>query len=490
MMKRIRYLLIVLVVGSLCSCEGLGFLKIKPDNLILTEDAVKTKDDVKKYLNSAYDAMSYSGAFGGNAAVAADVLADNVVTTNNGFEWSQIRSRTMNLFNPIGRDIWGQTYQAIDRANYVYDIIPEIFDGDPEGAVLRAECRFVRALGYYHLMQYFALPYDATTLNRPGVPVRLRGTQNIEQAATPVPRSTVQEVYAQIFEDLLAAMNTLPEDNDYYPNKWAAKSFLAKIYFTVGDNANALQYAEDVISNSPYTLDQDNVTFEAPEADKEKFRGFEYDERDGKLIVTIRNVELKYAAAQFSSYSEDVKTNENIFYLPSISSANNRAGGLTGSYRTNATYTPQFQYTTFLGNLYKAIPTDNRLTWLGTDAGDNNDVGDFITRYNFDYMNAPIISLNEVYLVASEAAFSQNERDKARMYLNAIQARTKVPETDVSLELIRQERRKELAFLGYRLTELKRQRSTDIRGVPWDSPDLLFQIPDTEQNGNPDIILN
>jgi hypothetical protein len=30
----------------------------------------------------------------------------------------------------------------------------------------------------------------------------------------------------------------------------------------------------------------------------------------------------------------------------------------------------------------------------------------------------------------------------------------------------------------------------DVRGDAWDSRKVMFQIPDEEQSGNPDIILN
>ena len=51
------------------------------------------------------------------------------------------------------------------------------------------------------------------------------------------------------------------------------------------------------------------------------------------------------------------------------------------------------------------------------------------------------------------------------------------------------ERRLELALEGSRLHDLKRTKS-DVRGLPYNSNKLVWQIPDVEQAGNPDIVMN
>lgn len=51
------------------------------------------------------------------------------------------------------------------------------------------------------------------------------------------------------------------------------------------------------------------------------------------------------------------------------------------------------------------------------------------------------------------------------------------------------ERRLELALQGERLHEMKRLHMK-VKSYDWNSNRLLFQIPDSEQNGNPDIKLN
>ena len=47
----------------------------------------------------------------------------------------------------------------------------------------------------------------------------------------------------------------------------------------------------------------------------------------------------------------------------------------------------------------------------------------------------------------------------------------------------------EIALQGERLFELKRIKQS-VRGEAWDSHKVMFQIPDVEQNGNPDVKAN
>ena len=46
-----------------------------------------------------------------------------------------------------------------------------------------------------------------------------------------------------------------------------------------------------------------------------------------------------------------------------------------------------------------------------------------------------------------------------------------------------------LLLQGERLFELKRIKQS-VRGEAWDSHKVMFQIPDVEQNGNPDVNMN
>src|SRR3982751_3760629 len=102
-----KYSLSILILGSclsLVSCEKSGFLEIKPVNNVLTADVIKQPEDLQKLMIAAYNQIRSAGFTGGTALVAGDVLADDAVTTNSTFDWTQIAAHSMDLFNPPGRN--------------------------------------------------------------------------------------------------------------------------------------------------------------------------------------------------------------------------------------------------------------------------------------------------------------------------------------------------------------------------------------------------
>ena len=57
----------------------MGFLHIKPDSLELTDDRIKTVDDLENLLLGAYNGIRSSGFWGGRTLRGFDVIADDGV---------------------------------------------------------------------------------------------------------------------------------------------------------------------------------------------------------------------------------------------------------------------------------------------------------------------------------------------------------------------------------------------------------------------------
>ena len=114
-------------------------------------------------------------------------------------------------------------------------------------------------------------------------------------------------------------------------------------------------------------------------------------------------------------------------------------------------------------------------------------------------MDGIVSGFDELLLIYAEALASSNnaaDLTEAVSWLNKIEVRaygaavtTAAAGNAAVLAAIRKERRLELALRGERLYELKRLRQT-VRNDAWDSRKILFQIPDSEQSGNPGITLN
>src|SRR5690606_17110228 len=86
--------------------------------------------------------------------------------------------------------IWASAYEGINIANNVIQKVPDMGDMSPEEKnKALAELYFIRALNHFNVLVYFgAVPIKTTPT---------AGTDGVN-----VPRSPVEEVFAQIIDDL------------------------------------------------------------------------------------------------------------------------------------------------------------------------------------------------------------------------------------------------------------------------------------------------
>lgn len=443
------------------SCDDMGFLQIKPDSLELTDDRIKTVEDLDKLLLGAYNEIRSSGFYGGRTLRGFDVIADDGVADVATFEWVQMSAHTMNLVNAVGRDTWTATYKAINMVNQVAfsDLGESILSENPQKEVqFKAEASFIRAFGYFHLVRAFGLPYAQETKDVPemGVPLRLRGVMDRVSAFEIVQRSSVKEVYSQIISDLEYAIAHLSETENPASGRATAdgaKALLAKVYFYKHDFANAAKCAEELINTQKYDLDED--------------------------------LSAKYARAEKKTI-----TKETIMMIPSVSLIEDSWGGLR-DYRTNGLALPTSRPSNALIAAYDHN-NDRRFQTFYK----NIDGLWYTVKFDYEHMDGIIMGYNELLLIYAESlAESDSNMDLALNALQKIEKRAYGKVMTVNrdkvtiIKTVQKERRLEIALQGERLFELKRLKQP-IRGEAWDSHKVMFQIPDVEQNGNPDVNMN
>src|SRR5690606_14891594 len=101
---------------------------------------------------------------------------------------------------------------------------------------------FFRSWAFYHLAQLYAIQYkEATASSVQGIPLRL--TSDIHQKTK---RSSLAATYGQVIDDLLIAIDHLPELPivETRPSKLAVFGLLSRIFLQMGDFNQALRYAE------------------------------------------------------------------------------------------------------------------------------------------------------------------------------------------------------------------------------------------------------
>lgn len=138
--------------------------------------------------------------------------------------------------------VWGEIYLSIRNANLVIINTPNGSEtSEVEKAQFIGEAKFIRAYNYFLLVRSWG-----------GVPLRTEETFDQIEIA----RSSVQDVYSLILEDLQYAEANLPDAPRLIgtPSKWAAKTLLADVYLNLKEWIKARDLAGEVIASGKYSL--------------------------------------------------------------------------------------------------------------------------------------------------------------------------------------------------------------------------------------------
>lgn len=139
---------------------------------------------------------------------------------------------------------WTDCYLGIANANFAIQGIPGATINDPTvKSRLLGESKFMRALFYFYLVQYFG-----------DIPLRTEVTP----FSAGVKRTPAKDVYAQIIDDLkfsVANLWTKSKNPDVgRASEEAAKALLGKVYLTMHDYTNAQTMFADLVNGNSLTL--------------------------------------------------------------------------------------------------------------------------------------------------------------------------------------------------------------------------------------------
>lgn len=179
------------------------------------------------------------------------LTADNTKNYSNYFNWTRYPS---SVDNEVVKDkLWVDLYKNISTVNVVLAKLKEV-ESDEVGATrLKGECHFLRGYFYWFLANVYAKPYVKATAGT-DLGVVLKTTEFIEDGY--FSRNTLQETYDLILSDLKTAVQLLKGQEqqtalqaDYY----AAQALLSRVYLYTGDYELALETANEAMLGG-YTL--------------------------------------------------------------------------------------------------------------------------------------------------------------------------------------------------------------------------------------------
>jgi hypothetical protein len=444
-MKKIYFGIFTSVLLGFSACSD-DFLDRKPEateTQFLDVDAIKTAADLQKLLLSVYDVTA--NTFGGQIQNLSELLGDNIGEPANQNDYIQVYLRRTDIFNGTISGVYRDAYIAIYRANQLIfkkDDVSDITENDK--LRIEAESRFLRAFCHHGILRLFAQPAGYTSDNsHPGIVMRMEFNNEVGL------RSTVAECYRMILEDLQFAEDNLPEDNGVYATKWAAKAMKARVYLDLNDFNNAAQFAGEVINSSKFPLLDSLNRYTAGPNSEQIFATISY---LGEGIADERG-------DAFLNYRSDNNTNPTM-----------RAAG------------EFYNYLIASGDSVRAAQ------WFRTiEAGGNTTYG--VAKYDRSFMWIPLLHTTEMYLTRAEALAKSGSNDQqAQDDVNVIRARAGLSPTLATgtglLQVIRDERRKEMCFEGDRTTQIKRigalGEPSFSRNAPWNCPGMVIQFPGAE----------
>lgn len=492
-----------ILAASLSSCVN-DWLDVAPSDGTDADAALTSSSDLAAARTGMYAALKGNrnlvDYYGQQFFVYGDVHAgddyqyNNIGGSNRASFYYDMNYQTASEFSSSTSSsnvAWKSPYIVIGRANRIIAAAEggALSDAAEAKATIdqyAAEAKVLRALAHFDLVRIYGKPYTEDQGASLGVPLV---TGVLESNAKPA-RSTVAEVYTQVVKDLTEAISSnalATETEPGYVSVWGAKAILSRVYLNMGDYANALSVAEDIIKNSGaalWTRDQYFKAWDAstPNESEFLFRLNVAGSTDNNDLNGIGNLQQRdgykemVATKKFvDMLTSDPKDVRNDMFLPAT------AAKEVATYGTNKVFL-------------------NKLRGQGGNLRNVTIV--------------PIIRLSEVYLTAAECAFRKNDKTKAVEYLNDLVKNRTTTEAslatvdNITLERILVERRKELIGEGQRYFDALRNNETITRYTSeadkgWhktlskeaqsfdrDYFKAIAAIPQAEINANPNIKQN
>ncbi|NLZ73894.1 MAG: RagB/SusD family nutrient uptake outer membrane protein, partial [Bacteroidales bacterium] len=239
-MKKTIYILLGVLSFGLLSCND--FLDEVPDN----RTEIKTKDDVKNLLVSAYPNATYF--------YICEMASDNTdesegsawefdVLQREAFSWGKITD----VFWDSPHFIWEECYTAIAAANVAIEFIENSDNPESLNAQL-GEALLCRAYSHFILVNLFSKHFSSTSDTDLGIPYI---TQPETTVNPPRERGTVAKVYENILADLTKGLPLIDNNSYVIPkyrfNKEAVYAFAARIYLYLGEMDEVIEYANKVL---------------------------------------------------------------------------------------------------------------------------------------------------------------------------------------------------------------------------------------------------
>ncbi len=262
----------VAIITALTGCKK-DFLEVGPTGSVddgsiftTTTNAANVLNGIYRYLYYRYDQQNQPGH--GGVMLMLEFMGEDLHQANA--TWFSPGNGTGGWVNHRNDNYsyvafpFRLYYRCLGNANALVENIDNATGTEEDKRRLKAEGLTMRAWCYFNLVQIYAKRYDAAAANTQlGVSMPLSASQ------TKLPRSTVQEVYTQIVQDLddaillYASASAVPGTNKKsHLSLASALAIRAKVALTMQDYAKAAEFAKKVVDLGTFSL-MSNTQYQA-----------------------------------------------------------------------------------------------------------------------------------------------------------------------------------------------------------------------------------
>lgn len=249
-MEKFKILIILMVFIFMNSCKN-DFLDLVPFTSESAGGFYQTEEQMNQAVMGCYSTLQ---SYTKKAWIFEEMQSDNTTidfTADAGTIGNKYSAMTfqMESDNTDLRDVWRILYNGISNVNYTLSKLPESEASDAAKKQFDAELKFLRAYIHFVAVRYWG---DIPLVTKP---------VSVDDAFS-LGKSSVDEVYAQIINDLKDAEAGLPVK---YSNnadlgrvtKGAALTMLGHVYLTKHEYANAVTELRKVQNSGAYQLATD-----------------------------------------------------------------------------------------------------------------------------------------------------------------------------------------------------------------------------------------
>ena len=241
---------VIVAAFALSSC-----LEKNPQDYIVDTEAMTSLNGAEQIVTGIYTAYMSSGLYSGYLTLLPDIQSDLVMAVEgNSNTYGEIYQWTFRPTNREIESIYAGLYTVIGRCNFYLDQVDALrskLSSDADIQTLdqyTGEVYCARGLAYAELIKCFCEAYDE---NKDQLGVVLRTSYF---NAEPVKRASLKDSYARVIEDLEKAEEMLDEDNSYYDAAYftqaAAQAIRARVALYMGDWQTAVEYSTKLISRT------------------------------------------------------------------------------------------------------------------------------------------------------------------------------------------------------------------------------------------------